>query len=1188
MTSKRTMLFAGAALTALSTGIAYADEDRSAARTGNGEAVFVANPDGAMTRRILVRDDVGGATTPGEALGNSFDVNDEWGSTVQIFLQNNGTGGVFFNCTGSLINPRTVLTAAHCLNSSSSEAYGLPGQAPLTMLIGFGPDTEDPLFNYIFTGAGYSQGGVALSTDVIIHPSANLDNGGLPFPWADVAMIAINEPVTDVPTIGMLFSPLQELTHVIVGGYGTFGTGDLGELGNGFRRLIGENQLGILGSPADLGDTLFPGFAPTSDFGFETQDFYMIDFDNPNRTADQLDDCTFTPSGATCTSIDGVRAIDWFDGDALPNEAGTAPGDSGSALIADQLADFPLILGVLSGGFDFFGIGNQYSDISFYNPLFPFYEFISANSPYKYVSAVAGDGLWTDPDHWTQDLDPNFYIIDETGQIVNGLPEGPEEGVYSSDNNLGTILGVDISDYPTDDSPFLPPRSAGAGPAGGESFDAGLGGAGSEPGAVQIGTIGQDILAGLGAVETGREDGEEGEAEGAANSEADREFTSSVTGATPEDAPGFGNNLPQSSVLQGPGSTGFVPDNTDGTPGTAFENPAQYFDVSFTQAGTTTLTGDGAILDIVVDQVSLLHGGATLDIVDGGGLFSLIGVNVMVGTLRVGEQGYLDTPLLINDMGIVTGSGLIVSDLFVNRGGIVDPDFTGESTTLGELTIIGDYIQQGQGVLRIDIFDAMGTATSNDLLNVLGSAAVDGTLWTLVSDPTVVPRGTQFTVLQAAGGVTGAFSNEMTQYTGALSFNVEYGATEVTLTAVGADYADALAGLSANAIAVGGALDSVTDPYALPSGDLGALIGALDLIPTTEGLEAALLSMSGQESLVFDQMGLVGGRAASGVLGSRTSSMALSRGGAGSGLTMRSSERPVLLASATGAVQMPQRRGGDRILPDNMSAFVAGDIAFAEDRSQPFDEEVDAATVAAGVEALVSPGLIVGAAVTGNWNEAGSDAYNFDAEGLGVGAFAGFSRGLFHAAAHAGWVQQSLSSERPVFTSTGVQTASGDTDATQIYAGLEGGVAWELPNGGSAGPIARLRYSSIDIDAYQETGAGLSNASFQARTVEELVASVGVAAWAPLSDSFYVSGEVTAERVLDGDDAPSVVAALLAAPNAAFTVTGAPYNDDYFAVRLGANYEIVEDIVLSGRFETDIDRNDIDYRRFMVALSFGF
>lgn len=1188
MTINRSTLLAGAALAALSSA-AFADQQASTSAPGATQATLTGSPVGAMRPRLIVRDDVGGATNPGEALDNSFDAGDEWGSLVQIFLQNNSSGGVFFNCTGSLINPRTVLTAAHCLNSNSSEAYGLPGQAPLTMLIGFGPDTQPALFNYLFNGAvGYRNGGVAFSTDVIIHPSANLDNGALPFPWADVAMIALSEPVTDVPTLGMLFSPLQELTHVIVGGYGTTGTGDTGGGGIGFRRLMGENELGMIGSNADLLDGIFPGLAPTAvNFGVETQTMYWIDFDDPGRTAADASACTFTGSSISCPSLDAVKAIDWFEGDALPREAGTAPGDSGSPLIADQLASFPLILGVLSGGYDFFGTNNRYGDISFYNPLFPFYEFISANTPYKYVSAVAGDGLWTDPEHWTQDLDPNFYIINEAGQIVNGLPDGPEEGVYSSEDKLGSVLGDDISGNDPSDSPFLPPRSSGStAPAAGETFTGEVTTAQGEPGGALIGTVGAGAINGAATGEVGRVGAESPQS---STGEAGREYVGGPTDSAPEDVLGFGNNLPQSSALQGPGSTGFIPNNTDGTPGTAFENPAQYFDVSFTQAGTTTLTGNGNLLDIVVDQVSLLNGGATLNIVDGGGLFSLIGVNVMVGTLRVGELGELYTPLLINDMGIVTGSGFIVSDVFLNRGGIVDPDFTGETDTFGELTIIGDYVQQGQGVLRIDIFDDSGAPTSNDFLNVIGSALIDGTLLTVVSDPSAVSRGSQFAVMQAMNGLTGVFANEMTQFSATMSFDVAYGPTAVVLTAVAEDYANVLAGGDANALAVAGALDSVTSPDALPSGDLGTVVSSLDALGSAAQLEAALGSMSPVETLVFDQFGVNAARSFNAVLSQRPRTARTARGGFDvTGLRLRSSESPVLLASAAQNASIPAQTGRDRILPDNVTAFLAGDIAFAEDTRSTVAGEVETAAVTAGLETQINRHVSAGLAVTGSWMEAGENDRTFDGDAVGVGGYVAASNQTFYGSAHVGLLQHSFESERPVFVGAGVAVAGGETEASQILAGVEIGASWGLPTGGEFGPLARLRTSTLDVDGYQETGAGAFAVSVDSREVTETVTSLGVAAWTPLGDRLFLSGELTWENYRNGDGAPTAVATLLSAPNAPFLVTGSALDDSYYALRLGAGYEVTSGILLSGRYEVDIDRDDFDYQRFMVSLNFGF
>ncbi|MEL7217881.1 MAG: trypsin-like serine protease, partial [Pseudomonadota bacterium] len=186
------------------------------------------------TPEIIARDDVG--------LEGSVDVGNTQPSVVQLFSQRNSDAGIFFNCTGTVINPRTILTAAHCLNSFSSEAYGTPDTgAERTVLVSTGVDSGERFFEYVVNGTSYSEGGVASSTDVIIHPSSNLDNGALPFPWADIALVALDEPITDVPAMPILLSPLTELTHVVQVGYGGFGTAATGDIGIGFLRRVGEN-----------------------------------------------------------------------------------------------------------------------------------------------------------------------------------------------------------------------------------------------------------------------------------------------------------------------------------------------------------------------------------------------------------------------------------------------------------------------------------------------------------------------------------------------------------------------------------------------------------------------------------------------------------------------------------------------------------------------------------------------------------------------------------------------------------------------------------------------------------------------------------------------------------------------------------------------------------------------------------
>ncbi|MFN4114043.1 MAG: autotransporter domain-containing protein [Sphingomonadaceae bacterium] len=1046
------------------------------------------------TPELIVRDDIG--------IGGSVDVNNTLPAVVQMFVANNVTGAVLFNCTGTLINPRTVLTAAHCMNSRSSEAYGQLGSASdFSMLVSTGVNSATRLFNTLNFGVGYADGGVASSTDVILHPSGSPAQGTLPFPYADVAFIALDAPITDVQAMPILLSPLTQLTHVILTGYGTNGTGTLGatNTGNRFLRRVGENMLGMIGSNADFIDGIFFDLAPTADsFGIETQVMYWTDFDRPGRTAADLAGCTFTGTNISCNSFAAVDSIDWFGGDALPQEAGTAPGDSGSPIIVDQLYDFPVVAGVLSGGYDFFGRNNRYGDVSFYNPLFPFFQFITENTPYKYVSAKSGNGNWSNPLHWTQDLDPGFFIDNGSGTLVNGIPGGSEQGVYATGPKLGTIINDDVSDNSTAPSSLLPPQGT----------------------------------------------------------------------------PGFGANLPESSVLLGPGSTGFVPNNTDGVVGTAFANPAQYFDVLLHRSGTTTVD-----MNVTIDKLAIDHNSARFTLPRGFTFNSLIGLEQFRGNSVI--DGTLNAGVVALFGGRMIGSGAVATDAFFNVGGQLMP---GGQNRTGSFTIDGDYVQVGAGTLIVDIGAIRGVQTQ-DLLTVTGDAILGGNL---VVNPTnrVSPRyGAQFTVL-TAGLVDGNFDAVHLVTNSLLLFATSKVVDNNVIVEIGADRIGRLVGADSGLASLGNALDTLRF-----SGRYSAfehLFGVVD--------NAGILSFGQTLASLTPTSGFRQSASANGFAQRFTGHIAQRT------LNLRGANPAASGFSAAGNATFAQA-GTAPVEPGKLGFFgsVSGSFLTMAEKDRTLGttalEEaafLQAGELTIGADYRVSDGVTVGLAMTNIRNSAQSVSGfrpNED-ESVAAAAYAAATFGQGFADMYVGFASQQYGVERASqgdFTRS-YRSALGSADGEQTFAGVRVGYAMEPAKGLTVGPVASLDYVRSELGGFAEYGAGAFGLSVRERTFTSLGAKLG--AMASLDMNVGRKGKLTAfgsvayaRELADKQDV--ITAAFLGAEDVPFTIAN-QLDPQWVSVNAGAELSLSDRLSTKMSMTSDLGRGVLTNNQANLSLNWKF
>lgn len=504
--------------------------------------------------------------------------------------------------------------------------------------------------------------------------------------------------------------------------------------------------------------------------------------------------------------------------------------------------------------------------------------------------------------------------------------------------------------------------------------------------------------------------------------------------------------------------------------------------------------------------------------------------SIMGGALAV--TGELGGALNVLSTGRLQGTGTVGSTT-VAAGGTIAP-----GNPLGTLHIAGDYTQQAGSVYQVEI----GPDGSSDLIDITGEARIEGGTVFALKAPGEYDLGTRYTILSAAGGVTGAF-DALDQNAPFIDLLLAYDPGNVYLDVARNDVAFCDVTATANQCAVGIGAES--------AGAGNPIYDAIATISDASAARAAFDALSGEihastrTALVQDSQ-LIRDTVNDRV---RAAFAAID-----------AAQTPVLAYGATGGNAAATAIGG-ALAPASAAPSAAWGSVFGSWGAT--DNDGNAATLAhatggivAGVDGFVAPDWRLGvmAGYSHSAFDADGRASSGSSDNYHIGLYGGTQQGALGLRAGAAYTWHDVATRRAVAFPGYADSLNAEYGAGTFQAFGELGYRIDAP-GVSIEPFANLAYVNFRADGFTETG-GAAALTSGGQSSGTMFTTLGVRA----STDFDLGTARATARGMIGwrhayDDVVPTSAHAFAGGDA-FTVAGAPIAVDTAIVEAGLDFAI--------------------------------